>query len=319
METDTEIIGITTCGTYPSWVDHTVSSIYNHVDKIIVVNSGYNIKNIEYGPYYRLEREHKLLQKIDIHNKILEYTPHFLDHNKASEDLLLSKPSRHSFKQLFKEGKDELGRTSNITLSTILANESFTTSKPHWILKLDSDQIFYQFKRQELESLLTTYPDKTGFRFAQYADYFHDFYHISNGLPDNFTNDGAIFYKSLPNQRYGGQGSPDINTDQYEITTIKTSHMRRISPSNIEEYEYLFNRYWYHTFGPNSIMEHDYNRKTGQKLTNEDIIKIAHKEAISSIKENGVLINSIPKDERIPYEPPLVCQLTPLEYIKKGY
>jgi len=138
-----EIIGITTVGTYPSWIDRTVASMYNKVDKIIVVNAGYDIYNSD-NPYYRLEKEHKLLQELDIQNKILEYTPH----------------GKELFIDNFEEEKDELGRASNMTLSTILANESFTSSKQHWILKLDSDQIFYQFERQSLEELIKKYPKK---------------------------------------------------------------------------------------------------------------------------------------------------------------
>lgn len=308
-----EIIGISTCGTYPSWIDYTVASFYNHVDKVVVINCGYDVNNPESGPIHRLEREHKLLEKIDVEDKIVEYTP-----NKSDFDRL--------FTTVCKYGKDECGRAGNITFATKIATnlpnikkDSSNTSKKRWILKLDSDQILYQINRDSLTSLIYNYKN-SGFRFAQCADYNHDFDHItSNDLPHEFTNDGAMFYKSLQNQMYGAQGSPGTNVDQKEIYNIKTSHMRRISPPDVELYEYFFKRYWYHTFGPNSINEHSYNKTTGKKLTNEEITKIAHDEALLTIANSGVQINSIPKDERIPYTPPLVCKMTPLDYIKKGY
>lgn len=298
-----EIVGITTTGTYPSWTDHTVASFYNHVNKVVVVNAGYNINKPEDGAIYPLEKEHKLIKQIDINNKVIEITPKTFNET-----------------NLCKQGKDEFGRATNITLATHTAhNLPNPENKQRWILKLDSDQVMYQITREQLENLIQQYPNKTGFRFAQFADYYHNFEHISAGLPDEFTNDGSLFYISKPNQWYTGQGSPIINTSQHPITSIQTAHMRRINPPSVEPYEYHFKRLWYHTFGPNSIMEHDYNRKTGKKLTNEQIIEMTHKDVISMLKSKGRLISELPYDERIPQEPPLVCKMAPLEYIKKGY
>lgn len=302
-----EIIGITTVGTYPSWVEYTIASMYNNVDKIIVVNSGYDTSNPKSGATHKLKREHEQLQKIDINKKITEYTP-------SEEDIM------DIFETTCKDGKDEVGRSTNMTLSTQIAyNLPNPKNKERWILKADSDQIFYKFNREDLENLIEILPSKTGFRFAQYADYFHDFKHIGF-LPDEFTNDGSLFYKSLYNQGYCGQGSPGyIKVDQHPIYSLKTSHMRRICPSDVEPYEYHFKRLWYHTYAPNSINEHDYNRKTGKKLTNEQVKEIAHKETISILRNKGRKISELPYDYRTPYEPPLVCQLSPIEYIKKGY
>lgn len=321
MNTEIEIIGISTCGTYPSWLAHTIASFYNHVDKIIVVNSGYNINKPENEAIYPLEREQKQLRELDIDNKIIEIIP-------------TKKHVNNIFQTTCKRGKDELGRSTNMTLATQLASslpsiyneENINNNKQknteRWILKLDSDQILYKITRLELEITIKIFPNKTGFRFAQYADYYHDIEHISSGLPDEFTNDGALLYKSLSNkiQGYCGQGSPGyIQTDQYPIYSIKTSHMRRINSPNVEPYEYHFKRLWYHTYAPNSINEHDYNHKTGKKLTNEEILEMAHKQTISILKEKGRKISELPYDQRIPYEPPLVCKMSPLTYIKEGY
>lgn len=298
-----EIIGITTCGTYPSWTDYTIASFYNHVDKVVVINAGYNINKPEDGAIHRLEREHKLIKQIDINNKIIEITPKTFNET-----------------TLCKQEKDEFGRATNITLATYIAHNLLNPyNKQRWILKLDSDQILHQITREQLESLITQYPNKNGFRFAQYADYYRDFEHISEGLPDEFTNDGSLFYISKPNQWYTGQGSPVINTSQHPITSIVTAHMRRINPLDIDPYEYFFKRYWYHTFGPNSIMELGYNRETGMMLTNEQIIEMAHKQTIATLRDKGRLIKDLDYDERIPFKPPLVCKLGPLEYTKKGY
>jgi len=108
MNNKIEIIGITTCGTYPSWVDYTVASFYNHVNRVVVINAGYDIQHPEKGALLRLEREHLLLQEKDIDHIIIEITP-----TQSDVDYI--------FKTLCKDGKDEYGRTSNITFSTKIA------------------------------------------------------------------------------------------------------------------------------------------------------------------------------------------------------
>lgn len=308
-----EIVGITTCGTYPSWVDYTIASFYNHVNKIIVVNAGYDIKHPEKGAIFPLEREHELIQDIDINHKIIEVNP-----NKEQIDKI--------FKTTCDIKKDEFGRSTNMTLATQMAsrlpdlsNLSARNTIVRYILKLDSDQILYQITRDQLINLVYSYPSDV-LRFAQYADYLHNFEHIDGILPDEFTNDGALFYRSLPNQGYSGQGSPGyLRINQRPIYEIKTSHMRRINPPGVDPYEYHYKRLWYHTYGPNSIMEHEYNRKTGQKLTNEQIKEIAHNATVSTLQNKGIDIDITPFDERIPYKLPAVCEIGPLEYIKIGY
>lgn len=302
-----EIIGITMCGTYPAWTEYTIASFYNHVDKIILTNSGYDINEPNPQKLEPLRRDSSLVKKIDIYNKVIEINP--------TQDQI-----NNLFKTTLRNQKDEIGRSTSMTISTQAAHALPNPgNKQRWILKLDNDQILYPMTRQDLENLISQYPTKSGFRFAQYADYYHDFEHIGS-LPHEFTNDGSLFHKSLPNQGYCGQGSPGyIKVSQYPITSIRTSHMRRINPPDVDPYEYHFKRIFYHTFAPDSIMELDYNRKTGKHLTYEQIIEISHKEAVSILRQKGNNINDLSKDERIPYEPPLVCTLSPLTYIKRGY
>lgn len=307
MNDNIEIIGITTCGTYPCWLDYTISSFYNHVNKVIVVNAGYDIKYPEKGALIPLKREHELIKKIDINNKIIEINP-----TQEQIDEL--------FSSICIKDKDEFGRSTNMTLSNKIAYElPNPDNKIRYVLKLDSDQILYKLKENSLIDLIIKYPNDNGFRFAQYAGFNNSFDYIDY-IPDEFTNDGSLLYELKPNQGYVGQGSPgNIHVNQHQIYTIKTSHMRKITPPNVDPYEHYFKRLWYHTYAPNLINEHPYNKNTGKKLTLEQIQKISHDETISNLKSKGIYIHSLPKDERIPYNPPLVCQITPLEYIKKGY
>lgn len=303
---DIEIIGITTCGTYPSWIDHTIGSFYNHVDKVVVINGGYDIGHPEKGALVPLEREHRLIKDIDINNKIVEVIP-----TQEQIDTI--------FKTTCKLGKDEFGRSTNMTLATQFADKLPDSGKVRYILKLDSDQILYPIKRKQLVDLANLYPSDA-LRFAQYADYFNDFEHISGSLPGEFTNDGALFYKSLKEQGYCGQGSPGyLRSEQRPIYDIKTAHMRRLNPPDVDPYEYHFKRMWYHEYGPNSINENEYNKVTGKRMTLEQIGDIAHEKAVSHLRQKGVHINDIAHNIMIPYEPPLICKITPLEYIKKGY
>jgi len=314
METhsNVKIIAVSNCGTYSSWIDYVIGSVYNSVDAVVVVNGGYITEKPELGNCNILERERDLLKEIDIDKKVFQFSPN----NDKLEQL-----------GFYKEGRDELARAGNMTLSIhyayAVASKKGWDFNNLWIMKLDSDQICdSNFTRENLIDL--TDSSRVGFRFAQYADFYRRFDRIQ-ALPDwvagkegDFTNDGSLFFKANLNAHIGCQGSPSI-PEEFPINDLRTYHMRRIHPQGVDEYEYHYKRFWYHTYGPNSIMEYGYNRDTGKSMTLEQI----HKEA--DILTKGILENKghnrehFNNDIRFPASPPEIVEKGVLNYINGSY
>ncbi len=302
-----KIIAISTCGSYPAWLKWGVASIYNAVDKIIIVNGGIDVNNPQIGDNIPLQRELQQLKKIDINKKISQIRP--------IEESIIKLLGRD-----LDWSKCERGRARNITL----AFQAAYHSRADWIYKFDSDQICDEsFTRENLENLANNEEDVTGYRFAEYAD-FHRTWDQVNALPNNFTDDGSIYFKASKNAWAVGGGSPVHFRDQYEIFDMRTFHMRSICPDDVDEYDYFYKRFFYHTWGPNSIMELPVNRKEGRKLSIDEIKKIAHDKAVSMINSKGktrehFLDKDGLIDRRFPPHKPKVVTIGAKKYIEEGW
>jgi hypothetical protein len=284
-----------TCGTYPTWLKWTVASIYNIVDKVIIANGGYDPYNPEAGDDLPLKRELQQLKEIDIDTKIIQL-----------------KPRWNYVDGIIKKGRDETGRSRNMTHAMRACYEDGAD----WILKLDSDQIAHtDMTREELELLVNN--GHTGYTFAQYAEFHREWNEIM-ALPGKWTDDGALFFKAHLTAHAGTQGSPGIG-EEFPIYDIHTFNMRSICPEDVDEYEYHFKRFWYHTWGPNEIGEHEVNRKEKRKLTFNEIFEIADQRARSMLESVGRSKEAFNNDERFPPYKPLVVEMGSLEYIKAGY
>lgn len=293
-----KITAISLCGSYPSWTDYAIGSVYNAVDEIIVVNSGYDINNPQLGcKFPEPINSQRIRNVMDIDQK--------LGKNKI---VLIDGLDHNSLEKKFKIDYNihEYGRSGNATYANRLARKRGAD----WILHVASDQIFYEsLNRQKLDDLIRM--GHSGYRFWQYADFAYGLEH-HGGLPDNGTNDGSLFYISKENQNYGGQGAPNTNVEQYEIDYIQTAHMRNVPPFGIDLYSYYYTRFWYHYFAPNEIMEHQYNRDTKTKYTIEQIMNMAHnttKDTIERfVKKGGVHKIGDVKDDRAPKDIPKILK-----------
>lgn len=295
-----KITAVSTCGTYHSWLRWGVASIYNTVDKIIIINGGYEVGHPEKGDNIPLLRELQQLKDIDIDNKILQV-----------------KPTNERLVQLL--GKDldwskcEAGRARNITLAFQLAYHDGAD----WVLKFDSDQIFDDsFTRDALEALAVN-DDVSGYRFAEYADFYRAWDRIQ-AFPGNFTDDGTLFFKANRKAWAVGGGSPVHYSDQREIHDMRSFHMRRITPPDVDEYEYHYRRLWYHTYGPNSIGEWREDGKV-KKLTLEEVKERATIAANAMMSSEGHPKEHFTENLHMfpPGKPPVV-EIGPEAYIAKG-
>jgi len=295
-----KIIAVSTCGSYESWTQHAIASIYNSVDKIVVINGGIDISGKEAGDDIPLQRDLKQLKEIDIDNKITQIRPHWY---------LVKRVDKKTC---------EAGRARNISFAFQAAHAYGTKGgETCWIYKMDSDQICDEsFTRKALEDLANS-GEHDGYRFAEYADFFRS-YNRCQALPDNFTDDGSLFFKSHADAWAIGQGSPVHYREQHEIHSMRTFHMRRICPPDLNPWDYYYKRFYYHTWGPNSIGELPIN-KDGRILINDEIKDIATKQADSVMESQGHTIDHFNNDERFPPRKPLVVSMGPLEYIKQGY
>lgn len=313
FEDDYKIILTSHCGTYPSWLAWTVASVYNSVDDIVIINGGYDPEHPELGNCIPLEREKRQLKELDINNKVMQLLP--------NNDKLKSTG-------LFTEGKDETARSGNMTLAyqyalSLAKKKGYDLDKT-WCLKLDSDQIADEsFTRENLIDLSKSTIRK-GYRFAQYSDFFRSYDRVQSlchwcaGQEGNMTNDGALFFKLHARARAGGQGSPDIG-EEFPVCDMYTYHMRRIHPPDIDEREYHFKRFWYHTWGPNQIMEYGYNRDTGKKMTNEQVFSEAERLTDGVLSSYGHDREYFNNDSRFPKSVPKVIEIGYLNYIKQGF
>ncbi len=292
-----KIIGVSTCGSYESWAKWAIASLYNIVDEIIVINGGIDVNDPDGPDNIPLTREVRQLKEIDVKQKITQI-----------------KPSWDKVKFAKKE-TCEAGRGRNISLAFQYAY----AAGADWIYKIDADQLVDNITREELNDLSEAGNRLgiSGYRFAEYADFFR-VYDKAQALPNNFTDDGSLFFKANKQAWATGQGSPVNYCDQKEIHDLRTFHMRRIHPPDLNEYIYHYKRFYYHLFGPNSIMELGENKTLGRKLTHDEIVKKAKEQTKSLMSSQGHLRDHF-KSEKFPPGKPKVVIMGCKKYIKKGY
>lgn len=316
MKDDIKIFLTSHCGTYPTWLQYTVASVYNIVDHVVILNGGYIPEKPELGNCNILTRELNQLKEIDMQNKITQHKPNM-------DNLLKT--------GLYTKGKDELARSGNMTLAyqyalEIAKNLNYDLNKV-WILKFDSDQIAHtDFNRKKLVKIANNPNGYTGFRFAQFSDFYRTYDKVQSlcdwcaGIVGDMTNDGSLFFKAHEKARAGGQGSPDIG-QEIPINDLHTFHMRRIHPEDVCEYDYHFKRFWYHRYGPNQIRELAEN-KHGKIFTNEEILEAAHNQTKSLMESQGktsdkFIVNG-EVDSRFPPGVPEVVKCGAKRYIQMG-
>lgn len=282
----TKKIGITTIGTYYSpWFPHTIASIYNHVDEIIVVNGGYDLNNPQRNVInVPLKRASNDIKHLDINGKIFEVTDHNLDEIYHKAEVTTQFDANRRKKN---EGWWDI-RGMNMTLAQELAYRLGAD----WILKIDSDQVCYPDVGRIKDI-------KKGLIFHQY-EFVGDVMHLDDPGPDSPYNDSVFIYKAKPNGFYHGGGSPSIFADRIFTDKIHCAHLRYANPtwlSDEEKYEHFFGRAWWRKF-------------TGDGLWGQDLIDNAERTAKHDLNKPN-------RESDVP--PPGVCAYKdPITYIEAG-
>ncbi len=276
------IVGIIGIGTYYCpWFPYTIASIYNLCDKIVIANNGFDLANPKKDAYnIPLAEATLVIKHMDYLGKIIELTNITPDK--------LKKRARLSTQA---EGKSEPGwfdqRGLNITAASEKANEIGATA----ILKIDSDQVLY-------ENCLKLRDKEPRHQLYQY-EFSGDQFHMAENARDGSNNDAAFFYKAVPDQWFGGGGSPDIHADRECIKEFTCAHLRTANPAHLsdeERFDHFYGRTWFRTY-------------TNSGLWGKELEDIAKKEA------SGLLLNTWPV---APIKPPeSTFYVDPLEYLKR--
>ncbi len=294
-----KITGVTSCGTYETHVDYTIASLYHLVDNVIVINGGYDVKDIESGDNIPTERDTQLLKGMDVDKKITIFKP--------------------SWKGLLKmeRGRDEAGRARNLSF----ASQAAYKLGSEWLFKVDSDtMLHHNITREDLEYLIEKSQNgQYGYRFGQYelcGDYEH--YHgVPTHAPEDSkdypsSNDAPLFYKCRKDDWYVGGGAPVTTASVVPYQKLTCYHARSCPPPNCEPYDYFYKRFWYHSVIPQYTEDPNFDISSLE----EEIVRKAkghvemalHPEKLNKVGDSD--------DPRIPKEKPLVIEMGTKAYIQ---
>jgi len=252
------IIGILGIGTYYCpWFPYTIASMYDLCDKIVVANNGFDLSNPKKDACnLPLPQVTKDIRRLDYACKITEIT-----------NITPDKLKKHMKLSTQAEGKSAADwfdqRGLAITAASEKANEMGATA----ILKIDSDQVLY-------DNCLELRDKEPAHMLWQY-EFSGDQFHMAANAVEGSNNDAAFFYKAVPNQWFGGGGSPDIHADRYCINEYACAHLRSANPAHIsddERFNHFYGRAWFRTY-------------TNSGLWGKELEEIATKEALGLLEK----------------------------------
>lgn len=221
-----KIIGITSVGTYEvPFLKYALLSIYDHVDEIVVVNSGWN-KDFTHC-HTPLDGVTEMIKEIDVNGKIHE--KQHVTWNTCPNLV----PSR--------EGIRALGMTA--------ANDEAVNREADWILRFDSDQVFFNNVKnirmltdssnyvpcdcvECRENPQPIFKNPSGYQFFEYKPYWlHPLQWAPESVPVVSSHaDGAKLYEAMPGQWFYGEGGIMHSKDQAPSKQVTTGHFREAYP-----------------------------------------------------------------------------------------
>lgn len=261
-----KIIGITSVGTYEvPFLKYGLLSIYDHVDEIVVVNSGWN-EDFTHC-HTPLDSVTEMIEEIDVNGKIYEKQHITWD---TCPNLISSR-----------EGIRALGLTA--------ANDEAINRKADWILRFDSDQVFFDdVKNIRMLTDSSTYvqcncvecntnnnkifQNPSGYQFLEYKQYWHNPLEWRIGFEGSHS-DGARLYEAEYGQWFLGEGSIMHYKDQAPTRQVTTGHFRESYPLVNGKFNYdMFKNYIIRRY---LLYQTDQNRLKGITKTFEEKLKIA--------------------------------------------
>lgn len=273
--------GILCCGSYWSpWTPYTLASIYPIVDKIVVVNAGFNLRNprVEENDV-PLPEVTRVIKELDVKNKIVEVTD--------VSRLRLKYPVTSQLeanKRGLKLWFDLRGR--NMTLASQVAYEEGS----QMVLRIDSDQVCYldALGLRGRSEALTLY---------QY-EFQGDVFHLSEPGPASPFHDSVYYYPISERDWYIGGLAPVIHADRKPCSDMHCAHLRSCNPiglSGEECYRHFRDRFLFHEW------TNHYGEFT------EELFQKVDSRAREALKQFG---------KRSGVLPPEVTLMNPLTYIK---
>jgi len=215
------IVGICSCGSYYSpWFPYTLASIYGIVDRIVVVNGGYDLRDPRPEEYnVPLEEVTKDIEHLDVEGKIVEVKDFTL---KDLRHPLVLETERHHRSPSWADMRG-VGLT--------LAYERALDLGADWVLKTDSDQVCY--------ANCTTYRRRLGSVIFKQYEFCGDIHHLCDPGPDSPWNDSVYTLEAHPATHFGGGGAPCSVSHRVPVHDCWCAHLRHANPIDATEGEKL--------------------------------------------------------------------------------
>ena len=246
-----KLTGILACGSfYCPWTPFCISSIYDVVDELIIVNGGYDIDSPKIDEYnVPLEQVTKDIEVLDVDSKIVEVRDFSIN---DLEHKFVVTTQRRADREGLKEWFDVRGL--NITLANEIAVKKGATD----ILKIDSDQVCYADVTAKNPDIVIGGEHPFNLKQESNGCIFHQTEFVGDcgaGLqnylflpkPSSVYNDSVFTYRASASDYYLGGGGPMVgpreNTDSYHC-----AHLRHANPSWLsreEKLEHFYGRLWF--------------------------------------------------------------------------
>ena len=261
-----KIIGITSVGTYEvPFLRYGLLSIYDHVDEMVVVNSGWN-EDFTHC-HTPVDSVTEMIEDIDVEGKIYEKQHVTWDTCPNLE------PNR--------EGIRALGMTA--------ANDEAVRRNADWILRFDSDQVFFDdVKNIRMLTDSSTYipcdcvecsanneevlQNPSGYQFFEYKQYWHNPLEWEIGFEGSHS-DGAKLYEAEPGQWFFGEGGIMHYKHQAPSRQVTTGHFRESYP--LVNGKFNYDMFRDHIIRRYMLYQTDQNRLKGINRTFEEKLEIA--------------------------------------------
>lgn len=209
---------IMSIGTYYSpWFPYTVASTYGLCDFMVVVNAGFDLKNLDPKEYeVPLEQVSRDIDELDVERKVIEVS----DYSRL----------RHRYPVVTQKMANQLKlarwydhRGRGITLAGDIAFDEGADM----ILRMDTDTVCYR----DILGLR----DRTDTLSIYQHEFCGDLHHLADPGPDSPYNDAPYYYAPHKDDWCIGAGSPMIHAHRTPSPDHHCAHLRWVNPAELSQ------------------------------------------------------------------------------------
>lgn len=219
------------------WLPFCLASTYGVGDFIVVVNAGFDLKNLDPKEFeVPLERVSRTISELDVEGKVMEISE--FSRLRHVYPIVTQKMANHL---KLERWYDHRGR--GITLASEVAFDEGADM----VLRVDTDTVFFR-------DILGIRGRTDTLSIYQY-EFCHDVYHMVDPRPGPY-NDAPYFYPPHKDDWCIGAGSPMIHAHRIPCPDYHAAHLRWANPlesSEQEKYEHFRDRavirLWTNEFG----------------------------------------------------------------------